>query len=638
MLDELRIRGLGVIDEAVLPLGPGLTVVTGETGAGKTMVVTGLLLLFGGRADSARVRTGSDQASVDGRLHVPPDGAAAQRVRDAGGELDDDELILRRVVGANGRSRGYVGGAPAPVAVLGELAEQLLAVHGQSDQLRLTRPGEQRAALDRFAGLDLTEYVAAHETWTNARRAYDERVGSAAALRRESDLLQHGLAEIERVDPQPGEDVELEALARRLGSADALRIAAQTARAALSGADDAAVGADADVSDVGTLLGLALRALGPHAGADAQLDGLAGRLADLAGAAGELASDLSAYADDLDADPQRLDEVQTRRAAIASLVRKYGESSPDVAGVLQWAAEAAQRLAVIDVSDDALAALRAARDAAGRRVVELAAALSQQRRAAADDLAARVSAEVAGLAMPDARVLVRVSPRPAVAGGPSLEVDGQLVGVASDGIDEVELLLQPHPSAPALPIGKGASGGELSRVMLALEVCLADTTPVPTFVFDEVDAGVGGRAAVEIGRRLARLARDRQVVVVTHLAQVAAYADRHVVVDKPQGAGGSVVASDVRVVEGARREGELARMLAGSDTATALEHAAELLAQAAADRAAGAAPRGRAPRSTRPDDAPPARRRAPAKTATATTATRGTTAAKGARKAAGRAA
>ena len=601
MLDELRIRSLGVIDDAVLPLGPGLTVVTGETGAGKTMVVTGLLLLFGGRADSARVRTGTDQASIDGRLTVEPGSAVAARVREAGGELDDEtELVLRRVVGASGRSRAYVGGAPAPVSVLGELAEELLAVHGQADQLRLVRPAAQRAALDRFAGVDLGEFAEAHARWRRAAAELADRIGRAAELRRETDLLTHGIAEIEAVAPKPDEVEELTLLAARLGSADALTTAARTAHDLLVGDVDDPVG---EASDVSQLLAAAARAAGQQQGADPELDALSTRLTDLAALAADLGAEFGAYAEQIDADPARLQQVESRRAELAGLVRKYcDEPEPSLDAVLRWADAARARLAQIDVSDEAIAALRAAADAAAADVADRAAQLSDRRRGAARQLAAAVSAELAGLAMPDARLDIAVTSRPPTAGLPSLEIGGEQVAVTTDGADDVALVLQPHRGAPALPLGRGASGGELSRVMLAVEVCLAGTDPVPTLVFDEVDAGVGGRAAVEVGRRLARLARQRQVLVVTHLAQVAAFADRHVVVDKPAAAASAgVTASDVRLVDGAERIAELARMLAGSDSATAREHAAELLADAAAEAldTPGPAARRRGPGTSR---------------------------------------
>lgn len=598
MLEEIRIRGLGVIDDATLPLGPGLTAVTGETGAGKTMVVTGLLLLFGGRSDAARVRSGVDQAVVDGRIELSAGSVAAQRVIDAGGELDEGTgLVLRRVVNASGRSRGYVGGAPVPIAVLGELAEQLLTVHGQADQLRLTRPAEQRVVLDRFAGLDLAEFRATYAEWREADAQLRERSARVGELRREADVLAHNLAEIEAAAPQPGEDHELAVLAGRLAHADALRLASRGAHDALLGDVDAV---QADAADISSLLALAARTLGQVAGADAELDALTARLDELAALAADLGSDFGRYADGLDADPQRLEQVEARRGVLTALVRKFaGGSDGSAADVLAWAAQAAQRLAELDVSDEALAALARRRDDAAERTARLAEDICEARSAAAQKLAAAVSAELGGLAMPDARLHIEVRRRPVSAGSPVLEIDGAAAGIGSDGADEVEFLLQPHREAPALPLARAASGGELSRIMLALELSTvgtadtADPAAAPTMVFDEIDAGVGGRAAVEVGRRLAWLARDRQVLVVTHLAQVAAHADHHVVVDKSAaGAGGQIVASDVRVVEADERVGELARMLAGSATGTAREHAAELLASAAEDRGIAETPSG----------------------------------------------
>jgi DNA repair protein RecN (Recombination protein N) len=574
VLEELRISGLGVIDEAVLPLGPGLTVLTGETGAGKTMVVTALLLLFGGRAEPARVRTGSTQATVDGRVLLADGAGVRERVEDAGGEIEDGVLLLRRVVagtGGTGRSRAFVGGAPAPVALLSELSERLLAVHGQADQLRLTRPAQHRAALDRYAGVDLGPYAAAYEAWRIAAERLEQRRARSVELRLEADQLESGLAEIELAAPQAGEDAALALEASRLAHADGLRQASRSAHDMLLGDPDDPT---TDVSDVSSLLGLARRALAAEAGQDATLDRLAARVEDLALTAADLGADLAAYRDGLDADPERLAWVEARRAVLGALIRRHG--ADDVAGVLDWAESAAVRLSESDVSEQALAELAAVRDAAAADCAVAALALTDARRAAAGRLGAAVSGELAGLAMADARVRVAIGPRPAVSGLPSLELDGRAVGVGPEGADEVEILLQPHPEAPELPLGRGASGGELSRVMLALEVCLAGTDPVPTMIFDEVDAGVGGRAAAEVGRRLAELSREHQVIVVTHLAQVAAFADRHVVIDKPSGQAG-VTRSDVRLVEDEARIAELARMLAGTDSVTARLHAAELL-------------------------------------------------------------
>jgi DNA repair protein RecN (Recombination protein N) len=579
VLEELRIQGLGVIDDATLPIGPGLTAVTGETGAGKTMVVTGLLLLFGGRADAARVRVGADRASVDGRLELAPGSAALERARDAGGELDDHSgLILRRVVSSAGRSRAHVGGAPVPLAVLTELSDDLVAVHGQADQQRLTRPAQQRAALDRFAGLDLTEFRGAFRRWREVEAELHQRTSSLGELRRESELLRFGIAEIDAVAPQPGEDVELTALASRLGHADSLVTAARSAHDLLLGSPEIPM---PDGADVASLLAAAERQLRPVAGADAVLDEMAQRIAELAVAIVDAGAALGDYAEHLDADPERLAQIENRRAELKALVRKYTAGpEADVDAVLQWHKDASQRLSEIDVSDEAIAELTAARDAAADRVADLASALTAARTTAAQRLGEAVTSELTGLAMSDACLQIRVQARPAATAPAVLRGD---VGVGPDGADEVEFLLQAHPQSPVLPLGRSASGGELSRVMLALELCLADLDPVPTMVFDEVDAGIGGRAALEVGRRLARLARHCQVVVVTHLPQVAAYADRQIVVDRATDDEG-VRASDVRVVEGEARTTELARMLAGGDSAAALDHAAELLDRAKAER------------------------------------------------------
>ena len=583
MLEEIRIRGLGVIEDATLELGPGLTVVTGETGAGKTMVVSGLHLLFGGRADPARVRTGSGRAVVDGRLRLPDDSPVLGRARDAGAETDEDgTLLLSRAVAVEGRSRAFLGGSAVPVGLLGEIAEGVLAVHGQSDQLRLLRPAEQRAALDRYAGAPvaalLADHRAAYGHWRALAADLADRTARVRELSREADLLRHGLAEIAVVAPEPGEDERLDAEASRLAHADALRLAAQTAHDALAG-DPAA----SDAADVSSLLGLSRRAVGHESGADPELAGLGKRLDEVAYLATDVAADLASYVERLDADPARLAEVEDRRAALKGLTRKYADT---VDGVLAWAADAEARLARLDVSEDALTALAAERDAAGAAVARTASGLSGARAEAAERFGAAVTGELAGLAMPSAEVRAELRRRPAPTGAPSAEVGGERVAVGPDGVDEVDILLRPHAGAPPLPIQKGASGGELSRVMLAVEVVFAGADPVPTMVFDEVDAGVGGRAAVEVGRRLARLARDHQVLVVTHLPQVAAYADRHVVVDKAAGTGGALVTkSDVRVLEERERVRELARMLAGLEgSKLGRAHAEELLAAAAADR------------------------------------------------------
>jgi DNA repair protein RecN (Recombination protein N) len=581
MLAEMRIQGLGVIDDATLELDPGLTVLTGETGAGKTMVVTGLTLLGGGRGEASRVADGARRAIVEGRFAADP--AVLAVADEVGAEADDDgALIAVRTVGADGRSRAHLGGRAVPVGVLARLAESALAVHGQNDQLRLLRPAEQRALLDRFAGeavgVPLARYRAVRAEWQAVAAELVERRDGARRLAQEADLLRHGLTEIAVVDPQSGEDRELTDQARRLAAADDLREAATTARGAVAGGDamdDTMLGAVA-------LVGEARHRLA--ASGDPELTALDTVLGDVLAQLDDVASELTGYLDRLDADPERLERVLTRQAELKALIRKY---AADVDGVLAWAEQARARLERLDTSDEALAALAARRDGLATELAGHAAAVTAARTAAAERLAAGTTAELGGLAMPDARLLVAVTPRPAGPDAPdALPVGGAVLAGGPDGVDEVELRLVAHAGATPQPLHKGASGGELSRVMLALEVALAGADPVPTMVFDEVDAGVGGRAAVEIGRRLARLAARHQVVVVTHLPQVAAYADRHLLVDKARAAHGPA-RSRVRTLDEADRVGELARMLAGlDDTDTGRAHAEELLAAARAHREA----------------------------------------------------
>jgi len=580
VLAEMRIQGLGVIDEATLELHQGLTVVTGETGAGKTMVVTGLHLLSGGRAEASRVRSGAAKAVVEGRFEALDGSPAARVAGDAGAEPDEDgSLIALRTVAADGRSRAHLGGRSVPVGVLGELAEQLIAVHGQNDQLQLLRPAEQRAVIDRFAGEDVTatleDYRRTREEWLRVGAELTERTERSRELAREADLLRHGLAEIEAADPQPGEDNALAVKARRLADADQLRETAGAAAFAVTGSPEA----DPDAPGALGLIADARRRLA--AAEDPRLRELEPRLAEASLQLADVGAELTSYLEALDADPAVLEAVLARQSELKQLTRKY---AADVDGVLDWAAAATDRLAGLDTSEEAIAALTQRRAELATELAGHAETLTAQRIAAADELAKAVTDELGGLAMPQSVIEVAVRPRSAESADPlALPVDGQLVHAGPDGVDEVELRLRAHDGAEPLPVHKAASGGELSRVMLAIEVVLAHADPVPTLVFDEVDAGVGGRAAVEIGRRLARLARSHQVIVVTHLAQVAAFADRHIVVDKR--AMGGVIGADIRTVTEHERVVELARMLAGMDsTETGRAHAEELLAVADADK------------------------------------------------------
>lgn len=587
MLIEMRLRGLGVIRDAVLEFGPGLTVVTGETGAGKTMVVTGLGLLMGGRSDPGLVREGQPTAVVEGRLAVDPAGPVAARAVEAGAELDDgDVLIVSRTVSAGGRGRAHVGGRSAPVGLLGELAEELVAVHGQSDQLRLKSTARQREALDRFAGAAVDGPLQRYRAAWSRLRAVEAELGEIVQQSREraaeAELLRLGLAEIERIEPVPGEDVELRAEAGRLAHAEELRAAATAAHLVLAGDPDDTVGQ----ADAGALVEAARRSLGRVRAHDPRLAVLADRLAELSFLVADIATECASYADAVESDPVRLAAVEQRRADLGTLTRAYGET---VDVVLDWAQRSSARLLALEGDDDRIASLQSERDQLRDLLAEVGAQLSRARQEAADRLAELVSAELAELAMPDARLWVDVRQRTGdvgLDGGLQVRLGPETVTLVPgpEGFDDVELLLAPHAGAPARPLAKGASGGELSRVMLGLEVVLGAADPVPTFVFDEVDSGVGGRAALGIGRRLARLARSSQVLVVTHLPQVAAFADRHLLVVKS--GNGEVTESGVRLLDGEGRVRELARMLGGMEESDAARaHAEELLVTASADRA-----------------------------------------------------
>ena len=554
MLEEIRIGQLGVIDSSTLELGPGLTVITGETGAGKTMIVTALGLLLGGRADSGAVRTGARTARVEGVVRVGDLSAFAAAVEEAGGEVEDDRVVLARNVSAEGRSRAFVGGASVPVSSLAGVAEPLVAVHGQSDQHRLLRAQAQREALDRFGGEPLAALLAAyadvHHRLEAVERELDEVVAHERERAQEADLLRFGLGEIEAVAPEPGEDAALAAEESRLGFADTLRTAAEQAREALSSEQG-----DPDALATASAARGLLDGVREH---DAEAGELADRLAEITYLLSDVAADVASYAARIDTDPARLAAVSERRAALTALTRKYGDTIDEV---LAWAERSSTRLLDLDGTDERIEELRAEQEVLTRDREAAAAALTAARTEAAGRLGEEVTAELALLAMPHARLTVEVRPK------------GQYT---ASGADEVELMLAANTGSEPRALAKGASGGELSRVMLALEVALAGTSPVPTFVFDEVDAGVGGAAAVEVGRRLAQLARTAQVLVVTHLPQVAAYADRHVVVEKSSD--GTVTSSGLTVLDDAQRERELSRMMAGlSDSDTAIAHARELL-------------------------------------------------------------
>ncbi|WP_309969353.1 DNA repair protein RecN [Aeromicrobium panaciterrae] len=556
MWQHLRLSSLGVIDSAELELSAGFTVITGETGAGKTMVVTALGLLRGDRADLGLVRQGADQARVEASIGVPAGAAAVAAVEEAGGRIDDDVVILGRVLSAQGRSRALAGGATVPAALLAEVTDELVAVHGQSDQHRLLRSTEQRSALDRFAGAEFTAAAEAYEPvyrrWRIVERTLNELRTHAQERARELDVLRYGLDEIEQVAPEPREDETLKADESRLAHSESLARAADQAQRALAG--------DGDVQAARTKIAEASTALRESAGHDPALDALGERVHELGILLDEVATELAAYSGGVELDPERLSTIQERRAALSGLQRKYGPTLDDV---MAWAEKSAARLNELSHDDASIEELEAEQAQLVPETMRLAKVMSDLRTEAAQRLSGLVDTEIAQLSMPSARLVVQVtSAEDAVPG--------------AHGIDEVEFQFAANSGTGLRPLHKGASGGELSRLMLALEVVLADRTTVPTLVFDEVDAGIGGKAAVEVGRRLAKLSEHAQVIAVTHLPQVAAFAHHHFVVTKDDD--GTITSSSVVELGEDNRVDELARMLAGQeDSAAAQAHARELL-------------------------------------------------------------
>ena len=555
MIEEILIRDLGVISEAKLEFGPGLTVLTGETGAGKTMVLNALGLLLGERSDSSAIRKGQEQAFVEGRWLLAD--SALTRIRELGIELEDAELLVNRSVSAEGRSRAALSGKSVPVGILSEIGEQLVVVHGQSDQIRLRSAAAQREALDQFAGVELekvmTEYTSVYANWKQAASRLSEITTQLEARSREADQIRSAVEELTSLDPKPGEDIELAEKASKLTHLEELRIAATAAHNQLSseGFDDS--------SDAITLIGKARRALEAVSEHDPELASLAQQLKEIGFSLNETSASISGYLASLDSEGgQELDRVQQRRADLTSAMRKYG---PTLEEVISYFENSGARLLELDSSDKEIQELTALEQSLGKQATSLAKTITELRTKAASALAKSVTGELAALAMTGASLEVTVS-------------QGSELGAT--GADQVAILLSAYPGAEPRPLGKGASGGELSRIMLAIEVVLAGSELAPTFIFDEVDAGVGGAAATEVGKRLATLAQNAQVIVVTHLPQVAAFATRHLRVLKS--VSDQYTSTDVVRLEGEAVVEELARMLSGlSESESGKTHAKELL-------------------------------------------------------------
>lgn len=562
MIEELRIANLGVIESAQLNLTSGMTAITGETGAGKTMALTSLSLLMGAKADASRVRAGAEKAVVEATFVVQADSPVVSIVENAGGRVDVEgdqaAVIVARHVPARGRSRAFAGGQSVPIGLLQEIADHLVTVHGQADQLKLRSEKQQRAALDSFGGQDvasaLSEYEAAWRAWQEAEDAVaafraDMRRSAAERL-----ALEALVTRVDGVGPMAGEEDQLKARALVLENIEDLRAAMAGGVAALSG-DDNDAGALAAIDTAAEMLDQA-------SAADAELGHLSTQLSEASLLASDVANSLGMKLAALDADPEELDQIHARRAELRSLQREFGMSLEEI---MERRASADEKLASLSAPEEHIADLEQVAHQARLAVAELGEKLTHARRAAGDALAASVSSELHELAMKDATFRVAIEPRDEP---------------ARHGLDSVTFLLAAHRGSPALPLTTSASGGEISRIMLALETTLnANPRPDHTFIFDEVDAGIGGKTALCVGQRLGRVGRSSQVLTVTHLAQVAAFAGRHVVVAKKSDT--ATTSTDVVAVEGEERVYELARMLSGhTESEAARTHAAELLRSA----------------------------------------------------------
>ncbi len=554
MLEQLRIKNLGVIRDAVLDFSPGFTVLTGETGAGKTMVFRSLALLFGGKSDSSLISTGAEQAVVEADVVVNSE--IATRVTELGSELDQNVLILSRQVNSGGRSRAFAGGVSVPAGVISELGEDLIAVHGQSDQIRLTKGDQQRLMLDRFAGEKVASVLAEYRSLWDKRKNLKNQIellsSDAGTRAAELDRLNRILEQVNILKPQPKEDLELADEASRLAHSESLYAAAKQAV-------DGLTGGESGNEDVAVILATIRKGVEHESSLDPKLAEFAKRLRELEVLVADLAGDLGTYSSAIDASPQRLAYVEDRRAALKSLTREFGQ----VDDLLAWVSENEPRRAELAGGDEAIAALNKDLAQVNSQIKDVASKLTKARQKAAAEFAKAVSSELEGLAMAGAKVEFVINE----------------AKLGPFGGDDISLGLSSRPGAPLVAVAKGASGGELSRIMLAVEVVLAKADPIETFVFDEVDAGVGGAAAVEVGKRLAQLAKTSQVVVVTHLPQVAAFADKHLVISRI--AGDEFHQSAVSEVKDSDRVTELSRMLAGlSDSDAGTKLAEELLALA----------------------------------------------------------
>ncbi len=556
-LEEISIRSLGVIDSSNIEFRSGLTVLTGETGAGKTMVLTALGLVLGERSDSDLVRVGAERATVTGKFKVTSE--IASLIEDNGGALEDNSAVITRTVSAAGKSRVLIGGALTSTNFVSDLSDKLVEVHQQSSSQRLTKPNTVRELVDGFGKISTGSYEDAFNQFRELRiRIKDLRSQMARKDAEIAELNEFSKA-FSEVKPKFGELESIENSISKLGSVEEIN---QALTSALNNLDNE------DVSAL-NLLQQARKDLDQVKGKDDELerliDGFSEKLLDLQ----DLTSELTSYLTSLEADPNQFAALQERKSAINSLLKKYGKGSDREEAFKQLLIDgenAAQRLKDLSGGEDRLMEMENEAKELFKVLAVAAIDLSKARIKSAEKLSELVTTELHSLSMPNAYLQIQVNSKDS-----STEASFQ-----SFGLDDIEILFCSHQGGKALPLNKVASGGELSRVMLALEVVIADSQNIGTYIFDEVDAGVGGKAAIEIGRRLATLSKKAQVIVITHLPQVAVWADQHLVVKKNEG--GSVTQSDVLEVSADERKIEIARMLSGQESSeTAQQHAAELL-------------------------------------------------------------
>jgi DNA repair protein RecN (Recombination protein N) len=564
-LEEISIRNLGIIEQSELELGRGFNVLTGETGAGKTMILTALNLVLGGKSDSSLVRHGSERLIATAQFSITKD--STNKLEEIGAEIEDSSLIVTRTVTSDGKSKASCGGVAVPAGTLAEVTEPLIEIHGQSANAHIVKPARQRELLDRFGGANIASTLAEYQQVYSTYLELKERIKAmkTSANKRDGEIaeLQEFLSAWAKLKAVRNEPSTVEEEIKRLSSVEELRIAASGALSAL----------DSDESGALTLLNSARRYLDGAKGKDSRLEEIAERVAESLFILDDASTDLASYASGLEADPERLDVLQNRKAELSFFIKRWGGSGSADDELVELAAKAKSgKEAISDLQggDERIAELETELSSVKKTLVSAAQALTKAREKAALALSKAVTQEIQALAMPHTKFFAEII-APDYSGGLK-ESDFTQVGC-----DEVVMQIQGQSDGPKIALGKGASGGEMSRIMLGLEVVIAQTHPVGTYIFDEVDAGVGGKAAIEVGKRLHALAQNAQVIVVTHLPQVAAWADTHFVVKK--NSDGSVLQSGVSKLGQSERIEEIARMLAGlEESSSAREHAAELLA------------------------------------------------------------